>query len=121
MVTCTKLILEHLEEFGPATCAELCRQLPSHRKTILGALRDLRKVYLTKPKRVYIQGYTYDDEVKQRYPRAIYAAGDKPDARRPKPEKGTARTKRWREKQVLRTRDNKRMAIAANSVFNWRP
>lgn len=118
---CTQLVLEHLEEFGPSTCVELCRMIQRPRCTVVAALKALRTNQIKRPRMVHIQSYTYDDEVKQRYPRAIYALGNRPDAKRPKPEKGTERTKRWREKQVLRTRDNKRMAIAANSVFNWRP
>lgn len=121
MAKCTTLILEHLQEFGPATSAELCRMLPYCRHTIISGLKALRMSQLKRPRMIYIQSYTYDDEVKQPYPRAIYAIGNKPDAKRPKRATNTERTKRWREKQVLRTRDSKRMAIAPNSVFNWRP
>jgi tRNA G37 N-methylase Trm5 len=121
MAKCTDLVIQHLRDFGPATTAELCRHIPHNRHTITSALELLRKNRPVKPRCIHIHAYTHDDEIKQRYPRAIYAFGNKPDAKRPPPENGTTRTKRWRDQQVVRTRDSKRVATVPSSVFNWRP
>jgi hypothetical protein len=121
MATCSELVIQHLQDYGPATLPELERAIPYVRRTIVSALHDLRLNRVTIPRMIHIQSYIKEDEVKQRYTRAVYALGDKPDAKYPKRDSGTARTKRWREKQVLRTRNKKKSVTVANSVFNWRP
>lgn len=60
-------------------------------------------------KQIYITGWVYDAEGQRRYPRAIYAIGSKPDAKKPK---ASALDNRRRY-------DRKRHAMfSMNSVFN---
>jgi hypothetical protein len=61
------------------------------------------------PKRIYVSAYTYDHEGQRSYPRAIYALGDKPDAKRPVPDPN-ANKRRYNAKVKAKH--------TANFVFN---
>jgi outer membrane usher protein FimD/PapC len=79
-------------------------------RTIIGAIvgRMSRRTPQS-GKRLHIIGWTYDTEGQRRYPRAIYAIGDKPNATKPKSDVKENRR---------RYRENVRKKYTANSVFN---
>lgn len=102
-------IIQALETVGPMTRKELCDHLQIDRGIGAAIANRMARPSATLPKRVYIASYVYDQEGQRRYPRAVYAIGDKPDAKRPRPD----------------TAANKRRYIAGkiakykmNSVFN---
>jgi len=106
----TEMILKALADEGPMTRAELCRATGLGHDYASAVLTRLSRAMTTIPKRVYITGYIHDAEGKRRYPRAVYDLGDKPDAKRPKPDKKAIR-KRYDER--------KRNLVAGSSVFTW--
>jgi len=102
-------IIQALETIGPMTRKELCDHLDIDRGIGAAIANRMARPSATMPKRVHIASYVYDQEGQRRYPRAVYAIGDCPDAKRPKPDKA----------------DNKRRYVQAkvakykmNSVFN---
>lgn len=103
----TKEILATLAEC-PMTAAELEEALGVRPCVLAGNLRRLRKPKPGKPKQVYIVRYELLVEGQKRYPRPVYAVGDLPDARKPRPlPKGEA-------VRQYRQRSHK---LAINSVF----
>ena len=102
-------ILDMLKANGPMTRAELYRGL-EYGVTISTVLSRMSKQQKRFPKRIYICGWTRDDEFDRCYLRPIYALGDLPDAPKPKRFSGAERSKVYRER--LRSR------MAMNSVFN---
>jgi len=78
-------ILAALEDDGPMTRSELVQVLGTSRNLVSACLSRLNKKQKTVPKRVYIAHYQMDSEAGGRkYPRASYAVGDKPDAKKVK-------------------------------------
>lgn len=77
-------ILALLDEHGEMTRGAMCRALGRERMAVASVVSRLNKPGATVPKRVYITCYVYEDDEGRRYPRAVYARGDKPDARKPK-------------------------------------
>lgn len=103
-------ILRLLGEVGPMTRAEICQQLGGvDRMNISAIVTRMNRPSKTIPKRIHIARYVFDHEAKKRYPRAVYALGDAPDAKRPKPNPN-ANKRRYQEGLKLR--------MTANSVFN---
>lgn len=98
-----------LTELGPMTTAELCRELGQTRMYVSSVIARMRKKTALTPKRVYIKTYIDEDESCRKYPRAVYALGDKEDARR----KPYDVNKYKREYNA-----RKRMLNTTNSVFN---
>lgn len=78
------LILSQLKELGPMTSFEIAQSLGMTKTEISGVLSRLWRVGPKTPKRVYKQSYVHDAESSRRYPRAVYALGDSPDAPKPK-------------------------------------
>ena len=105
----TQEVLRMLEEDGPMTRAEICRQLGRAKDDIAAVVTRLHKRSPEAGKRVYIKEYVYDMEGERYYPRALYALGDKPDAKKPKADQLEVK-RRYRERHKLR--------FTANSVFN---
>lgn len=90
-------ILAALERDGPMTRAALCRALGRPKVEVASVVSRLNRALKIRPKRIYICGYVYDEEGSRiAYPRAVYDLGDKPDAKRPRPDR-KAVAKRWRE------------------------
>lgn len=83
----TELILRTLEEQGPMTRAELCAALGYGHDYVSAVLTRLNRNHKTVSKRIHIASYAYDADGKRRYPRAVYAIGNAPDKRKPKPNK----------------------------------
>ena len=102
-------ILDLLEHVGPMTRSEIEQNLGIGKNTAGSVISRLNRASKQLPKRVYIKAYVYDHEGTRRYPRAVYALGDRADAARPKPQ-GKENRRRYAEKlkSVYRT----------NSVFN---
>ena len=106
----TARVLRMLEELGPMTRAEICRELGPLDKNISALMSILIREQPRRPRRVHICEWVYDMEGQRPYPRAVYALGDKPNAKRPKPKKRTTVVNEYRAR--LKTK------YQANSVFN---
>ena len=103
------LIVKALEELGPSTRHELCVHMGLTRQFLAGILHRMVRDTPLKGKRLHISGYTYDAEGSRRYPRAIYAIGDKPNATKPVSDQRENRR---------RSRVNVSLKYRTNSVFN---
>lgn len=92
------------------TRAEICRELGPNDRNISSLLSILVRDQPLNPRRVHICEWVYDMEGQRPYPRAVYALGDKPNARRPKPKKRTAIVNEYRARCKAKQQ--------LNSVFN---
>lgn len=78
-------ILAVLEADGPMTRSELVQALGMTRNKVSAVLSRLNRRQKTAPKRVYVTHYQMDSDAGGRkYPRAAYALGDRPDAKKVK-------------------------------------
>lgn len=102
-------VLAMLAEFGPMTRAEICKHMGRQKDEIAAVISRLHKRSPRAGKRIYIQSYAYDQEGERYYPRAVYALGDKPDAKRPKSDPLEIKRRYWARSQLK---------LKANSVFN---
>jgi hypothetical protein len=102
-------ILAVLQEEGPMTKTEICTAIGLHHDHVATIVNRLTKPCKAYGKRIYVKGYVYDAEGERRYPRAIYAFGSAPDARKPKAD---IKANKRRYLEGLRKR------MTANSVFN---
>lgn len=102
-------ILRMLEEEGPMTRAEICKRLGRAKDEIAAIVSRLHRRSPVAGKRIYIREYVHDMEGERMYPRAVYALGDKPDARRPIPDPKAVKRRYWARSQLKKK---------ANSVFN---
>jgi hypothetical protein len=105
----TREVLRMLEEDGPMTRAEICKQLGRDKDDIAAVVTRLHKRSPEAGKRVYVKEYVYDMEGERYYPRAVYALGDKQDAKKPVANQLEVK-RRYRERHKKR--------YTANSVFN---
>lgn len=101
MTPVTALMLDALAELGPMTAAELCSAVGRTHAQGANAVSLLAKPSKQLPKRAYVYSYTFDGIGERRYPRAVYAIGDKRDNPKPKPDP-TAIKRRWREGKQAR-------------------
>lgn len=107
----TGAIISSLERNGPQTRAELEVSCNIDKLNISAVISRLNKNNPRIEKRIHIIGYTNEAEGSSReYPRAIYAAGNGEDAKKPKPKS----RKEIRNKYDSKVRNKFRM----NSVFN---
>lgn len=105
--------LQLLEEVGPMTAADLHDLMPEHKRANLNfTIKRLRTPSLTMPKRVYIKEYQREHCDQRRYPRAVYALGNKPDAKYPGPEERKVKVQRYRAKLGKTTN-----LMQASSIF----
>lgn len=102
-------ILKAFEENGEMTRKEVCEYIGLDRMYVSAILTRMNRPGKTLPKRIHVVRYVYDEEGARRYPRAVYALGDQPDAKKPK--SNPAENKR-------RYLQNLRMRMTGNSVFN---
>ena len=80
----TTQIIDLLTEQGPMTRSEIDQNLKSiEYKIIASTISHLKRKSKIKGRRIYIKQYVYDDEIRRYYPRAVYALGDQPDAKKP--------------------------------------
>lgn len=102
-------ILKIVQEFGPMTRQEIGDQLEMDRMYVSAIITRMTKDTVKAGKRLYVERYVYDSEGQKRYPRAVYAAGSEPCAKRPKADQ---KANRRRYVAGLRKR------MTGNSVFN---
>ena len=76
-----------IKDFGPMTRGEAQLMAGADKYNASIAVGRLRKRLKIKGKRIYIVDYVYDAEGGRKYPRPRYAAGDLPDAPKPKSNK----------------------------------
>jgi hypothetical protein len=107
--------LATIADFGEVTASELADHLRISRYDAHAVLTRLNNRTKSGLKRIHVVRYVYDHEGARKYPRAVYALGDKSDAKKPKPD--TLANKR------LHYHRAKARALT-NSVFNlaaqWR-
>lgn len=97
-----------LEHCGPLTMQEVAQFFPDHHYTEVAAMITGMRAKVTK--RIYIKEWTREG-IGRRYLRAIYALGDRPDARKPPPMTNA----QWQRE----SRARRALPKAANSVFSW--
>lgn len=84
-------LLYILGEYGPMTRAEMGQYLKVDRRNLSSIITRMGKPTIRLPKRIYIERYVHDMEGQKQYPRAVYAVGDQPDAKRPLPDPKAAK------------------------------
>ena len=94
---------------GPMTRKEICDFIGQHRSKIASVVTRMARATPQKPKRVYIKRYVLEQDGQRRYPRAVYALGDRPNARKPKSDV-RANRKRYLANKIDKLRNT--------SVFN---
>jgi hypothetical protein len=106
-------VLDVLTRVGPLTAREVAEFFPgTSAENVSAVISTLRN--LATP-RVHIRAWTRDNGHGKVYLRAVYAAGDGPEARKPRPYSHRQRCAKWRAKQ------RQPAVAAANSVWTWRP
>ena len=102
-------------EFGEITAMELAEHLDITRYDAHAVLNRMNKRTKAGLKRIYVVRYIDDHDGARTYPRAVFAIGDKPDAKKPKADQ-LAVKRRYYARLKSRT--------TMNSVFNlgmhWR-
>lgn len=102
-------IRETLGACGPLTSREILQFFPaSSQQDVAGALGAMRRLAT---KQVYIHSWVRESDFGKDYLRAVYALGDKPDARKPRKLTNAERCRRWKAKRAI--------PKVANSVFTW--
>ncbi len=92
------------------TRAALCRALKSDKAGTGSVVSRMHKQLKSVPRRIHIADYThYDEGSFIAYPRALYALGDLPDAKRP--------PRQSRKKIVKRCREARKARVS--SVFEF--
>lgn len=100
---------ELLATVGPLTTAEAAAFFPgSSAQNVAAVLSTMRT---GAHKQVYIAEWTRDNGHGKEYLRAVYALGDKPDARKPRRISNAESCKRWKAKRAI--------PKVANSIWNW--
>ena len=98
----------------PMTRAELCLP-PAKAASLLAGLRR-PTTRPAGPKRVHIVRWTFEFADDLRYPRAVYAVGDRGDTRKPdRADMKRAAVRRYKAR--LRGYEGRRPAVLINSVF----
>lgn len=103
-------ILMVLDEQGPMSRAEIAKALGMERTAVSAIITRMRMPTKKFPKRIYVMSYVYEADGLRYYPRAVYALGDKKDARKPRPNRLEVR-RRYDERVKMR--------MTGNSIFNW--
>lgn len=107
--------LAALADIGEMTAMELAEYIGIGRYDAHAVLRRIAQRTQKGLKRVYIVRYVYDHDSSRKYPRAVYALGDKQNAARPKADQLKVKREHYQ-------RTKKRATM--NSVFNlaahWR-
>ena len=98
-------VRQTLKDFGPLTCADIADLLFTDHTRLVSAVvsglyRDTREVYICRWERPEIGN-----------PKAVYALGNLPDAKKPRRLYNRERCVRWRRRQFK--------VHAPNSVWQW--
>lgn len=101
--------LAAIAEFGEISAMELADYLDIGRYDAHAVLNRMSKRTKAGLKRIYVVRYTHDHDGARRYPRAVYAIGDKRDAK--KPESDVRANRRRCEHRSLNV-------VRMSSVFN---
>jgi hypothetical protein len=101
--------MKTIEAYGPMTQAELLEILGGSKGTVYKITTNLTKPSKTISKRLYVKTYVFDQEGQKRYPRPVFAIGNKPCAEKPALDI-PATQKRYREKR--------KGHMLYNNVFN---
>lgn len=101
-----------LGECGPMTMREVATYFPDQPYQNVGSMVCAMRIRV-KTKQIYIYSWTRDG-IGRKYLRAVYALGNKRDAKKPPVISDQERKKAWREKQRV-----KLPQVAVTSVFNW--
>jgi len=99
-----------LHECGPMTMRELSKFFPDVPYQNVGSAISAMRLRV-QTKQVYIYSWTREG-IGRKYLRAVYAVGDKRDARKPPVISDYERKKAYREKKRI-------PQVAVNSVFTW--
>ena len=91
-----RLIERALKDNGPMSARELSEEIGMSLRLTQGALGWIRT---ERPGTIYIHGWQHEQCVSRLNMNAVYALGNKPDAKRLKPMTGAQRCKRWRHKR----------------------
>jgi len=102
-------ILRMLAENGPMSRSEICDHIGRDKAAIASIVSRLSSRTPRAGKRIHIAHYVYDMEGERRYPRAVYALGDKPDKPKPKPNPAANKARYWA---------NRASRLRTNSVFH---
>lgn len=70
------------------------------------------------PRRAHIREWVYDMEGQRPYPRAVYALGDKPNAKKPGPKKRTEVVNAYRARLKAKYRNSSVFNLASNITCN---
>lgn len=92
-----KRVLSIIEQLGPLTSIELAEHAnwsTSFGRAAVAYCRSLE------PRVLYIKEYIRSEEYGRLYPRAVYALGDLPDAKKPKPLSHSVYNERHRAKKA---------------------
>ena len=98
-----------LSQQGPMTRSQIEDELGVGKAQVSAVLTRMRRRDKSGVKRIHIQSWQYTHEGGRRYPRAVYAIGDKPCKQKPKPDL-MANKRRYIA--------GKRGALKANFVFH---
>ena len=91
-----------LEDQGEMTGAALHRALNANQREISSVISRMTRTLATRPKRLYVARWVFDEEGSDiAQPRAVYALGDLPCARKPKSNRAAV-TRRARLKASTR-------------------
>lgn len=94
---------------GPLTMREIAQFYPDlHYRDVAKYIAAMRTCVVTK--QLYIQSWTMDG-IGRRYPRPVYALGDRRDAPKPRPVSASERAQKYRQRF--------KVPKVANSVFAW--
>jgi hypothetical protein len=92
-------IVDLLTSEGPMTQREMADQLGIDIDLLRGYIGALR---CKKPAVLYVHSYRRDEDGGRLYPRALWAVGNQPDAKRPKPLPKSVYNKRGKDKMKKR-------------------
>ena len=73
-----------INEFGEISAMELAEYCKISRYDAHAVLRRMNKPTKYAPKRLHVVRYINDHDGARKYPRPVYAMGNKPDAKKPK-------------------------------------
>ena len=98
-----------LSQQGPMTRSQIEDELGVGKNQVSAVLTRMRRRDKSGVKRIHIKSWAHEHEGGRRYPRAVYAIGDKPCKQKPKVDRNEVKR---------RYVEGKRSALKANFVFN---
>lgn len=90
-----------MREFKEGTRAEIARFMGRHTDRIGSVLHRMNRKSDRKPKRIYILRYQHDDVDGRHYPRAVYALGERQNAKKPRAKTAVEYSRDYRERNKL--------------------